>query len=628
MSLIHMKNISLSFGGPAILDNINLVINPGERVCLTGRNGEGKSSLIRIICGDLEPDTGELARRQGLRTGLLRQDVPGELPGTVFDVIAGGTGETGRLISEYNSLSARLADKNNLVLMRRMGEIQHRLETGDGWQIEQKIGSVISRLDLSGQAQFATLSAGLKRRVLLARALVGHPDLLLLDEPTNHLDIDSISWMQDFLGRYEGTLLFVTHDRMFLRHLATRILELDRGRLTSRPGNYDHYLQHKASELAAEENRRAVFDRKLAREEIWIRQGIKARRTRNEGRVRALEEMRRKRRMRRERPGKVHMSISNAGSSGKIVCESIGAAFSFSDNRVITDFSAIILRGDKVGIIGPNGAGKTTLIRLLLGNLKPRSGVVRLGTGLEVAYFDQLRGQLDPGKSVFDNIADGSDKVTIAGRTRHVYGYLQDFLFAPERARSPVGSLSGGERNRLLLAKMFTRPSNLLVFDEPTNDLDIETLELLEELLLQYDGTVLLVSHDRAFLNNVVTSTFVFEGGGRVAEYVGGYDDWVRQAPQTKPPDPKPRTIPAKKPGVPRRKLKLSYKEQRELEALPARIEHLEDEQQSLYALLSDPAFYKENGADVTRAKARLEIIEEEVPLLYDRWQQLEEIQG
>ncbi len=547
MPLIDLKNISLSFGGPLILDGANLVIEPNERICLLGRNGEGKSSLIKIINADLGFNQGEISRKQGLRVGFLEQEVPGGMPGTVFDVVAGGIAGLGALVAEYHDLSKRMQTDHQESLARRLGDIQHRLEIDGGWQIEQKVASVISRLDLPADADFGFLSAGLKRRTMLARALAGEPELLLLDEPTNHLDIDSISWLEEFLLRFEGSILFVTHDRMFLRRLATRIVELDRGRLTSLPGDYDSYLMRKEAELAVEETQREAFDKKLAQEEVWVRRGVKARRTRDEGRVRRLEQMRQLRRERRLVPGAVQMNAAEAGMSGKIVCEVIDATFGYGGAPVIRNFSTLIARGDRIGIIGPNGAGKTTLIRLLLGQVTPQSGTVRLGANLEIAYFDQLRDQLDENKSVFDNINDGHNMVTIAGVTRHVYGYLQDFLFAPERAQSPVKSLSGGERNRLLLARLFVKPSNLLVLDEPTNDLDIETLELLEELLLQYSGTVLLVSHDRDFLNNVVTSMFALEGDGCVREYVGGYDDWLRQRPaagssrrprKSRPPNP------------------------------------------------------------------------------------------
>jgi ABC transport system ATP-binding/permease protein len=626
MPLIDMKNIGLSFGGPQLLESVDLVIEPGERICLLGRNGEGKSSLIKIINGNLRPDRGEIAYRQGLRLGLLDQEVPGGMPGTVFDVVAGGISGLGELVAQYHGLSRRMEAEHDETLTYRLGELQHRLELEGGWQIEQKVASVISRLELPADSSFAALSAGLKRRTLLGRALVRQPELLLLDEPTNHLDIESIGWMEEFLLRFEGSILFVTHDRMFLRRLATRIVELDRGRLISMPGDYDAYLRRKQAELVAEENQRDVFDKKLAQEEIWIRQGVKARRTRNEGRVRELELLRSQRSARRLVPGMVQMNAPDAGISGKIVCELTGATFGYEGNPVIRDFSTIIIRGDRIGIMGPNGAGKTTLIRLLLGQIQPQAGTVRLGTNLEIAYFDQLRSQLDEDKTVFDNIAGGNQIVIIDGKTRHVYGYLQDFLFAPERARSPVHSLSGGERNRLLLAKLFTQPSNLLVLDEPTNDLDVETLELLEELLLQYAGTVLLVSHDRYFLNNVVTSTVVFEGGGRIGEYVGGYDDCLRQRPQASPTEPEQKTAAKprreKQPG----RRKLTFKEQRELEALPAQIDELEAQHKALYERLASPELYRQDGAAVAQVTARYKQIEQELPLIYARWEELEDV--
>jgi len=632
MALIDLKNIYLSFGGPPLLNGVDLVIEPGERVCLLGRNGEGKTSLIKIIHGELEPEAGAIQIRQGLRVGVLDQEVPGGLPGTIFDVVAGGIGRLGELLSEYHNLSVRLAAENRPSLMRTLGELQHRLELEGGWQYSQKIETAVSRLDLDADAPFSSLSAGLKRRALLARALVMEPDLLLLDEPTNHLDVAAISWMEEFLQSFKGSLLFVTHDRRFLQQLATRIVELDRGRLVSWPGSYEDYLKRKEAQQAAEETRRAEFDKQLSREEAWIRRGIKARRTRNEGRVRALEKMREERRLRREQQGSVRMNIQDAGLSGRVVCEVTRASFGYSDRAIIRDFSTRIMRGDRIGLLGPNGAGKTTLMRLLLGELKPRSGSVRMGTNLAITYFDQLRGQLVAEKTVAENVADGSSTVTINGTTRSVYGYLQDFLFAPEQARSPVKSLSGGERNRLLLAKLFARPSNLLCLDEPTNDLDIETLELLEDLLLQYAGTVMLVSHDRAFLNNVVTSTCVFAGDGCVEEYVGGYDDWLRQRPRPAPgavkAKAKAKTGPVRKRRTADARTKLSFKEKRELETLPARIEALEAEQQEMYARLADPGFYRQAGDAISAAKKRMEEIELDLPPLYARWEELEERAG
>ncbi len=540
MPLIALSDVNLGFRGPPVLDQANLTIEPGERVCLLGRNGTGKTTLLRLLQGTLEPDRGEVIRQQGLRTAMLPQQVPRDLHGSVFDEVARGFGPKAELLAEYHHLASRLASEGSDDLQAELGRIQHALEADGGWRMHQQIEAVVSRMSLQPDADVATLSAGMKRRVLLAKAVVGSPDLLLLDEPTNHLDIDAIRWLEDFLLRYGGTLLFVTHDRALLRKVATRILELDRGRLTSWSCDYATYLNRKEAALEAETRQNAEFDKKLAQEEVWIRTGIQARRTRNEGRVRALEALREVRRARRERPGDVKMEIQEAERTGRLVIEAKKLHFRYGDRAIVRDFSTMIMRGDRVGLIGPNGSGKTTLLRLLLGDLPPQTGTVRHGTNLEVAYFDQLHAQLDETKSVRENVRDGSDSVTINGRTRHIIGYLEDFLFTPEQASGPVARLSGGERNRLLLARLFTKPSNVLVMDEPTNDLDLETLELLEDLLSAYAGTLLLVSHDREFLNNVVTSTLVLEGEGRVKEYAGGYDDWLRQRPEEQPPVAKP----------------------------------------------------------------------------------------
>jgi ATP-binding cassette subfamily F protein uup len=626
MALIDLKNIQLSFGAQPILDNLDLVIDPGERVCLLGRNGEGKTSLIKIIQGHLVPDDGIIQRKQGLRVSYLDQEVPGDTPGTVFDMVSAGIGKLGKILSDYHHLSLSLSSNSEASLTRKLGDLQHQLEMEDGWQYNQKIETVISKLNLDADAPFSSLSAGWKRRTLLAQALVMQPDLLLLDEPTNHLDMEAITWMEEFLMGFDGSLLFVTHDRRFLQQLATRIVEIDRGRLLNWPGNYDDYLKRKEADQTAENTSRAEFDKKLAREESWVRQGIRARRTRNEGRVRALEKMREEFRQRRNQQGNVRMSIQGAGLSGKVVCEVKQASFSYSDQPIIKDFSTRIMRNDRIGILGPNGAGKTTLMRLLLGELKPLSGTVRMGTNLEIIYFDQLRNQLDPEKTLAENVAGGNSNIIINGRSRSIYGYLQDFLFAPDRARSPVKSLSGGERNRLLLAKLFAQSSNLLCLDEPTNDLDIETLELLEDLLLEYSGTVLLVSHDRTFLNNVVTSTFAFEGDGNVSEYIGGYDDWFRQRPQQK--EEKPKIKDSRQKNLPSKNTvkKMSFKEKKELEALTAEIEVLEKEQQDIYTLLADPAFYKDEGEKVASAKSRMEQLENDLPKLYGRWEELSDL--
>ncbi|MEN6485458.1 MAG: ATP-binding cassette domain-containing protein [Syntrophobacteraceae bacterium] len=603
MALMSLQNVSVGYGGPLLIDGAELQIEKGERICLVGRNGAGKSTLLRLLHGNIAPDGGEIVQKQGLRIALLPQEVPHGLSGNTREIVAASL-----LEADLFSASGDVAE-----VLRR-----------------QQVEKTLSRMNLDPDAPFEALSAGLKRRVILASGLVRDPDILLLDEPTNHLDIEAIGWMEEFLLRSAGTLLFVTHDRMFLQNLATRIVELDRGRLVNWACDYRTFLERKQEFLDAEAGRWTQFDKKLAKEETWIRQGIKARRTRNEGRVRALEKMREARRERRERLGMVRMRAQESGRSGKLVVEAEGVRFGYDPGTpVVRDLSTVILRGDKVGIMGPNGAGKTTLLRLLLGELPPQQGTLRHGTGLEVAYFDQLRAQLDEDRSVQENVGEGKDTITFNGKPRHIIGYLEDFLFSRERVRSPVRILSGGERNRLLLAKLFTTPSNVLVMDEPTNDLDAETLELLEELLLDYSGTLLLVSHDRAFLNNVVTSTLVLEGEGRVGEYVGGYDDWLRQRKTTAPPkvekkaEKQERRRPAHQSPP-----KLSFNQRRELESLPQLIEELEAEQQALYRKLSDPAFYKESGTEVATAKARLEELDRLLAEAYLRWEALEALAG
>ena len=560
MALLSLRDVSLAFGGPRLLDGVDLAVERGERVCLLGRNGEGKSTLLKLIRGELEPDEGEVIRQQGLRIARLPQEVPPGRGGTVADEVAEGLDDGGP-----------------------------RPPTGADHRVE----AILSRMGLDPDARFEALSSGMKRRVLLARALVAEPDILLLDEPTNHLDIEAIRWLEDFLLRYGGTLVFVTHDRVFLGRLATRIVELDRGRLYDWACDYPTFLKRKEELLAAEARQAALFDKKLAQEEAWIRKGIEARRTRNEGRVRALKAMREARAQRRERQGTARMQVQEAERSGTLVIEAKGAGFGYDDRPVIRDLTTTIMRGDKVGIIGPNGSGKTTLLRLLLGQVPPHEGTIRHGTNLEVAYFDQLKATLDEEKTVQQNVSE-YETIAINGQPRHVLGYLQDFLFPPERSRSLVKVLSGGERSRLLLAKLFTRPSNVLVLDEPTNDLDIETLELLESLLVDYQGTVLLVSHDRAFLNDVVTSTLAIEADGQVKEYDGGYDDYLRQRQSEAPAAPKTATAPAKAaPSREERPRKLSYKEKQELEALPGRIEELEAASRDLHEAMADPSFYR-----------------------------------
>jgi len=633
MPLLRLDNISLAFGHRALLDKVNLEVARGERVCLVGRNGEGKSSLLRVISGEVSADDGELWVRPGMRVAYLAQEAALDSRDTVFDVVAGGLPELGQLITDYHHAVAALGTSDDAVGLQRLADLQHALEAAGGWQLEQRVESVLSRLALDGEAGFHTLSGGWRRRVLLARALVSDPDVLLLDEPTNHLDIEAITWLEDFMVDYPGALLFISHDRAFVRRLATRIIELDRGQLSSWPGGYDDYLRRKADQLEVEARHNALFDKKLSQEEAWIRQGIKARRTRNEGRVRALQDLREQRRQRRERVGTADLQLDSGAQSGKLVFEAEHVTVSFDGQVIIRDFSTSILRGDRVGIIGPNGAGKSTLIRVLLGELSPDSGTVRRGTRQQVAYFDQQRAQLDPGASVMDNVAGGSQRVMVNGRDRHVAGYLRDFLFPPERLQSPVSSLSGGERNRLLLARLFAQPANLLVMDEPTNDLDVETLELLEELLLDYQGTLLLVSHDRAFLDNVVTSSLVFEGNGAIGEYVGGYSDWQRQKQSAAPPTARPgkpqqaasaraATTAVQQPG---RTRKLSYKDQRELDGLPAMIERLEAEQAQLEQALGEPGFYQQPADTVSATLQRLEQLGAELAECYRRWEELEE---
>ena len=595
MALLSLRNVSLAFGGPKLLDQVELQIEPGERICLLGRNGEGKSTLLRLIRGEIQPDEGQVIRQQGLRVSLLPQDVPRHRDGQVDDQVAEGLDD---------------------------GEHEHSATGSD-----HRVQAVISRMGLDPAARFEDLSSGMKRRVLLAQALVSEPDILLLDEPTNHLDIESIAWLETFLPRAGGTLIFVTHDRVFLEKMATRIVELDRGHINDWACDYPTFLKRREEVLAAEARQNALFDKKLAQEEAWIRKGIQARRTRNEGRVRALKALREARRQRRERQGTARIQSSEGERSGTLVIEAKGVSFGYEDRPVIQGLATTILRGDKVGIIGPNAAGKTTLIRLLLGDLTAREGTVRLGERLEIAYFDQLKATLDEEKTVIQNISD-YDTIPINGQPRHILSYLQDFLFAPERSRTLVKFLSGGERSRLLLAKLFTKPSNLLVLDEPTNDLDVETLELLESLLVEYPGTVLLVSHDRAFLNEVVTSTLAIEANGQVKEYDGGYDDYVRARPAEVPPEPKSATATVKTASSADKPRKLSFKERKELESLPARIESLETEIRELHEAMADPAFYRRDSSAIVVTKTKLEELERDLATTYERWELLEALAG
>lgn len=598
MALISLQEVRIGFGGHPLLDNVSFQIERGERVGLLGRNGMGKSTLLKMLNGDVEPHDGIIAHQQNVRTAYLPQEVPQDLHGGIADIIASGLIDTDFADDEHH------------------------------WKRDNQVQKTISLMELDGEARFETLSAGMKRRVILARGLVCNPDLLLLDEPTNHLDIQAIDWLEDFLKRWGGTLVFVTHDRVFLQKLTTRIIELDRGSVYDWACDYPTFLERKEAMLEAEQTQNALFDKKLAQEEAWIRKGIEARRTRNEGRVLALKKLRQQRSERRELLGKVKMQIGTEKRSGRLVLETENISYAYGEKTIIHDFTTTIQRGDKIGIVGANGSGKTTLLRLLMGQLQPQAGEVRHGTNLEIVYFDQLRTQLDESKSVLDNVGQGRDTVTINGRTRNLMGYLEDFLFTRDRVRAPITALSGGERNRLLLARLFAQPANLLILDEPTNDLDIETLEILEDLLLDYEGTLLLVSHDRAFLNNIVTSTLILDGSGDVKEFIGGYEDWKKQLDEV--PASKPSTKPVStlqtgsksdsKPAV----RKLSYNEKRELEELPKRIETLEEEQKQLTLKMEAPSFYQQEGAIITQAVERLEQIHKELAQAYERWGELE----
>jgi ATP-binding cassette subfamily F protein uup len=622
MALLRLNNITFSYGGASLLDGVSLEIQPGERIGLMGRNGAGKSTLLKLLQGTLQPDDGVIERAGGVQISQLAQEVPVGSNHTVLEEVARGLGAQGSLVAQMMGPASR--SRAVATSLKASEPPPAELDAESGWKLQHRIEDVISRMDLNPALLFDTLSSGMKRRVLLAQTLVCKPDILLLDEPTNHLDLDSIRWIEDFLLREAPTLVFVTHDRVFLQRIATRIVEIERARLFDWTCDYSTFLARKEAMLAAEAQQEALFDKKLAEEEVWIRQGVKARRTRNEGRVHALERMREERRARRVRVGNVRLQTQEVERAGNLVIAAEGISHSFDGRTILEDVTVAIARGDKVGILGPNGSGKTTLLRILLGELQPDRGTVRRGTNLQIAYFDQLRAQLDEEKSAVDNVADGKDTVLFNGKPRNVLGYLRDFLFSGERARSLVRYLSGGERNRLLLARMFTHSANLLVLDEPTNDLDAETLELLEELLVDFPGTLLLVSHDRAFLNNVVTSTLVFEGEGRVKEYVGGYDDWLRQKPtdpvltapeRSKSERARPRT------EQPR---KLTYKEQRELEELPQRIETLEAEQVQLHQKLAEPTFYRQAGAEISKVTSRLQELEAELQTAYARWGDLD----
>ena len=626
MALLGLQDVSLAFGGPALLSHADFSIERGERVCLLGRNGTGKSSLLKVLDGTIAPDSGTIVRLTGMSVARLEQEIPDDVDGTMFDVVAAGLGPAGALLAQYHHASVRVSTDHSDRALRELERLHHALDTAGAWQVHTRVSTVLQHLALDPEMPFSAASGGRKRQTLLARALVRQPDVLLLDEPTNHLDVEAVEWMEEYLIDRATTLIFVTHDRAFLRRVATRIVELDRGRLVDWGGDYDTYLARKAAALDVESREWAEFDRKLAQEEVWIRTGIQARRTRNEGRVRNLEALRVQRSQRRERVGTVRLQAQEAERSGRLVVEAKQVDFFRGERPIVRNFSTIITRGDRVGLIGPNGSGKTTLLRLLLGELTPDAGTITLGTNMELAYFDQLREQLDEERSVFDTIADGAEFIDVGGARKHVHGYLQEFLFPPERARTPVRALSGGERNRLLLARLFTRTFNVLVLDEPTNDLDIETLDLLEELLLEFTGTLLVVSHDRAFLDNVVTSTLAFEGKGQVGEYAGGYADWLRQRPG---PDATTIATVSKAPPAPavrtEKKRRLTYRESQELAALPDLIDARERDRALLYSQLADPAFLRD-GTSVTRATARLAALDGELATLAERWETLETI--
>ncbi|MGR3978876.1 ATP-binding cassette domain-containing protein [Acinetobacter sp. 1207_04] len=633
MAYITLRDVQLAFGGPALLDGASFNLERGERVCLIGRNGEGKSTLLKLIEGSLLPDRGEIALQNGITISMLAQDVPMD-SGKVADIVADGAGEAATVLRAYHEASDACV-LGDMDACDRMGELQHKMDQLDGWALETKVNSILSKMGLDPDADLADLSGGRKRRVLLARALLTQPDVLLLDEPTNHLDVESIEWLEKFLlDQNNLTLLFISHDRSFVDSIATRIVELDRGTLRSYEGNYSRYLELKAMQMEAEEKQNALFDKKLAEEEVWIRQGIKARRTRNEGRVRDLKALREESKARRSQQGKVNMATQDANRSGKVVFEINNLSVTFGDNApIIKDFSALVLRGDRIGLVGDNGVGKTTLIKAILGE-QEHTGTVKTGTQLEVAYFDQLRNALDLEKSVKDNVSEGSDFVDVNGGRRHIYSYLQDFLFSPERARTPVKALSGGERNRILLAKLLLKPSNLIVMDEPTNDLDMVTLELLEEMLGGYKGTLLLISHDRAFMDNVVTSTWVFDGKGHIDEYIGGYQDYLEQRPDQTAVDQKSAVkkaiakaeAAATPVEAPAKKVKLSYKDQRALEQLPAEMEALEKEQAKINAQLADGSLFVSDNDKAMKMSTRLAEIDEQLLEKMERWEELEEM--
>jgi ATP-binding cassette subfamily F protein uup len=633
MPLLRLDNISLHYGTLTLLDGVDFSITRGRKVGLLGRNGAGKTTLLKVLAGEILAESGERWLRPGIRMAWLQQTLPEADGQTVYDVVASGLAETGQLLAEYH----HLIQDGDQCDMNALSRVQQKLEDRDGWKLQQRVETTISQLQLPGEASMSELSGGWRRRVALAQALVSEPDILLLDEPTNHLDIPAIRWLEEQLRQYQGALILITHDRRFLQNVATSMAELDRGRLTEWEGDYHGFLRHREQQLNAEERANELFDKKLAQEEVWIRQGIKARRTRNEGRVTALKAMREERIQRRERTGKASFGVDDGSRSGKIVAELTGISHSFDGKTVIRDFSTLIRRGDRIGIVGANGAGKSTLVKILLGELQPVEGEVKLGTKLEVAYSDQLRGHLEPEKSLMDNVCGGQEFIDIGGRRRHAISYLGDFLFSPARVRMPVKALSGGEQNRAVLAKLFSKPSNLLVLDEPTNDLDMETLELLEEILLNFEGTVLLVSHDREFMDNVVTSLFVLDGNAGITEHVGGYSDWAERGGQLS----EARSIPSEqagsdssekkaadsaneKPSSSKQKRKLSYKEQRELGELTAQIESMEKQISELENKMLQPGFYTSDHVEVQSVTRDLALVQTELETAFNRWEELE----
>lgn len=624
MPLIRLNNVSIAYGTHALLENAEFQLDPGEKVGLLGRNGEGKSTLMKIIAGNVYADNGEVWQQPELKLAWLEQTPNLDNDATIDDAVASGLGKLGEHISQYHHLLATMDGSEES--LKQLGEIQHKLEAHNGWHFQQRVESTLSKLNLPADVKVSSLSGGWKRRVSLAQALVIEPEVLLLDEPTNHLDFESIAWLEEQILAFQGAVLFVTHDRAFLQKLATRIVDLDRGKLVSWPGNYQDYLRRKAAALEDEANQNAEFDKKLAKEEVWVRQGIKARRTRNEGRVRALKKLRTERAERRNVEGTTKLNLAKGEASGKKVVEMTDVSFAYDNNSIVKNFSTLIQRGDKIGLLGPNGAGKSTLLKLLLKQIEPDTGTVEQGTKIQLAYFDQLREQLDPEVSVADTVADGSEFLEIDGGKKHVMSYLADFLFSPARARSPVKSLSGGEKNRLLLARLFTKPANLIIMDEPTNDLDLETLEMLEEKLVDYQGTLLLVSHDRAFLDNVVTSVFVFEGEGAVNEYIGGYAEWFALAEQRKKQEINNKQADSvkKEKNQSSNKKKLGFEEKKELDQLPGLIDQLETEQAELTEQISGVEFYKQDQEEIKNTLDKLKDVEEKLEKAFQRWDELE----